>query len=130
MAVVPTKKPAPAEGLWRGGRASSRPGSDAAAASKFMLRGRCSVCIDAGTLRDLTIRDSEAFYPDRGMLEVDPLSDVPRPNLPFVQQLVQPGREPSNTEDTAHDWKCDHAVIRGHHVDPFTRTGGDAFVPR
>jgi hypothetical protein len=44
---------------------------------------RCSVCVDAGTFRDLTICRSEEVYADRGMLEVDPVTNVPRANLPL-----------------------------------------------
>jgi hypothetical protein len=70
----------------------------------------------------LTIGRSEKFYPDRGTLETDPPTDVPRANLASVQQLVQLGRQPRNTMDTA-DRKCDHAVIRvRHHADPSTNT--------
>jgi hypothetical protein len=42
---------------------------------------RCSVCVDAGTFRDLTICRGEEVYADRGMLEVDPVTNVPRANL-------------------------------------------------
>jgi hypothetical protein len=60
------------------------------------------------------------------MLETDPPTDVPRANLASVQQLVQLGRQPRNTMDTA-DRKCDHAVIRvRHHADPSTNTAKTA----
>ena len=71
-------------------------------------------CLKASR-RDLAIRCGEKFYPDRGMREVDPLTDMPRANLASVQQLVQLGCQPANTEDTAHHRKCDHAFIRTRH---------------
>ena len=36
---------------------------------------------DVTTFRDLTICRSEEVYADRGMLEVDPVTNVPRANL-------------------------------------------------
>src|SRR6202040_3615996 len=78
---------------------------------EFVLAGRSSVRVDAGTFRDPTICRSEEVYADRGMLEVDPVTNVPRANLAPLQQFVQLGRQPSNTKNTAN-WKCDHAFIR------------------
>jgi hypothetical protein len=41
---------------------------------------------------------------------------------------VQFGRLPTNTEDTAHDTKRDHAFVRvRHNADPFTDTAATVF---
>jgi len=55
-------------------------GSSYAVTGNWSFR-RCSVCVDAGTFRDLTICRGEEVYADRGMLEVDPVTNVPRANL-------------------------------------------------
>jgi hypothetical protein len=54
---------------------------NALAVSEFPY-GRRSVC--ARMPSDLTIRCGEEFYPDRGMLEVHPLTNVPWANLALV----------------------------------------------
>src|SRR3954462_1015589 len=91
----------------------------------FGMSERCSVRIDAGTLSNFAIHRGEKFYPDRGMLEVDPLTDVPRPNLLAIQQLVKLGRQPCNTKNATHHRKRDHAFISVlHHTDPLTNIEG------
>src|SRR3954471_10436379 len=85
--------------------------------------GRCSVCVNAGTLSDFAIPRCEKFYSNRGVLVVDPLTDMPTTDLSAVQQLVELGRQPCKAKNTAHDSKCDHAFVRVlHPADPFTNT--------
>jgi len=63
------------------GICAARPDSLRAAGVGIPPRGRYSTCADAGTLRDVAIRAREELYSDRGMPEIDPVTDVPRANL-------------------------------------------------
>lgn len=68
----------------------------------------------ADALGKLTIRNGVEPYPDCGMPEVNPLSDVPRANLSPVCKCLQPRREPTDAEDST-DGKGDFAFVQIRH---------------
>jgi hypothetical protein len=45
------------------------------------------------------------------MLEVYPLADVPWANLIRVYKHLQPGRKPTDAENSTHDRKRDYAFV-------------------
>jgi hypothetical protein len=45
------------------------------------------------------------------MLEVNPLADMLKANLIRVCKLLQPGRKPTDAEDSTHDRKRNYAFV-------------------
>ncbi len=68
-------------------------------------------CGDAGFPRALTIRNGPESYPDRSMLEVNPVADVPRANLVRVCKRLQPGCKPTDAEDSTDDGNRNYAFV-------------------
>jgi hypothetical protein len=68
-------------------------------------------CARAGSPRTLTIRNEGESHSDLSMVEVDPFADVPRANLLRVCKRLQPGRKPTNTENSTDDGKRNYASV-------------------
>ena len=68
-------------------------------------------CAAAGLPRALTIRNGRESYPDCSMLEVNPLADVPRANLPRLCKRLQPSCKPTDAEDSTDDGNRNYAFV-------------------
>lgn len=71
----------PSELSWVRHASSPRLGKALRSDGKLVLFGGAQYAVYAETFGDLTICRREEIYADRGMLEVDPVTNVPRANL-------------------------------------------------
>jgi hypothetical protein len=78
-------------------------------------------CAGARFPRALTIRNGGKSDLDCSMLEVGPLADVPRANLIRFCKPFQPGREPTDSENSTHDGERNHASVQVRHLLSFPR---------
>jgi len=64
-----------------------------------------SVAVRYKAFRDFPVGRCVELDPNGGMPEINPVTDVPRPDLARVHEGLQHGREPTDAEDAADDGK-------------------------
>jgi hypothetical protein len=62
------------------------------------------------TLREFPIGTRVELDPNGGVPEINPVTDVPRPDLSRVREGLQHRREPTDAEDAADDGKGNFAA--------------------
>jgi hypothetical protein len=83
--------------------------ADEATLKAIAAPANSACCAGVSLLRALAVRNGGESHANCSMLEVDPLADVPTANLPCVCKRLQPGRKPTDAENSAHDGERNYA---------------------